>query len=79
MYSKAHSHYPTHTGVPCYMMQLILSAFYMHTFTSLNIIILLISTFSKKCRVHVQQRVYRKSCKYACFGIQNSRAIRENK
>jgi hypothetical protein len=79
MYSKAHGRYAARTGVPCHMMQSILSTFYMHAFISLNVIILLISTFSQKGRVHVQQCVYCKSCKYACVGTQNSRAIRENK
>ena len=61
------------------MIQLILSIFYMHAFTGLNVIILLSSTFSQKARVHVQQSIYRESYKYTCFGTQNSRVIRENK
>jgi hypothetical protein len=51
----------------------------MHAFTSFNVVILLSSTFSQKARVHVQQIMYRESCKYACFGTQNSRALQENK
>jgi hypothetical protein len=51
----------------------------MYVFISLNVIILLSSIFSQRGRAHVQQRVYHESCKYACFGTQNSHAMRENK
>jgi hypothetical protein len=58
-------------------MQLILSIFYMHAFTSLTFINMLSKMFSQKARVLVQQSVYCESCKYAYFGPQNSCAIIE--
>jgi hypothetical protein len=67
--------YTAHTGVPCYTMQLILSIFYMHSFTSLTFIIMLSTTFFTNARVQVQQKLcFSESCKYACFGTQNRHA-----
>jgi hypothetical protein len=44
-----------------------------HAFASLTFVNILSTTFfTKSVRVHVQQSVYRESCKYAYFGIQNS-------
>jgi hypothetical protein len=50
----------------------------MHAFTSLILLTYLAQRFLQKVRVHVQQSVYRESCKYAYFGTQNSRAVIEN-
>jgi hypothetical protein len=53
----------------------ILFVFCMHSFTNLNVIILLSNTFSQMMEFMVQQSIYRESCNYACFGTQNSRAM----
>jgi hypothetical protein len=49
--------------VPCHMMQLILSVFYMYAVTNLNVIILLSNIFLQMIEFMVQQSVYYDSCK----------------
>ena len=67
------------TGIPCHMIQLVLSVFYMHAFTNLNVIILLSNIFSQMIEFMVQQSVYHENCKYGRFGTQNICAMQENR
>jgi hypothetical protein len=48
MYSKPMAITTTRTGVPCLTIQLVLLIFYMHSFTSLIIILLTDTRFHKR-------------------------------
>ena len=64
-YSKLIAITTTHTNVPCLMMQIVLSVFYMHNFTSLIIILLTDTRFHKR----KFQKVFHESYKICIFDI----------
>jgi hypothetical protein len=64
-YSKSMAITTAYTGVPCHTIQLVLSVFYMHSFISLIIILLIDTRFHKKKVPSSSKMYFMRVAKYA--------------